>query len=1626
MVDAARNTAWDLGKQPNNYRSNYPTQEWARRFVPIAAFYSRWNVVEQRRQVVAQLYQHSEQWGRDDSEEQPDAGGSEAGKECEEEDEEKKHEEGDWEVGERSSDSHAAYFRDGRTRVDYVLVYEGTAVLHGRGNRKKRTSSGRGDGKEGGSKKGDRNDMWRGKFMGSLQRAGLLMEEDVEVSGRRSVCFIKLSAPWPVLIHFAEELNMRAPLQCGVVTQASLPSLLRKQLLFLVQIRPTADDKILMQAHNNPATNWTEDLLKRLRLPNLMAQEVPNKPLDYFTCAFKKSKIDRFLGSGHEETYFSNTQRSRIVYEILSTAVFGKRKKGEIGIDRLVEEGVYSAAFPLHDGPYELPSDWHDPVLLNPRQVLYHYWARWGRWYKYQPLDHIREYFGEKIGIYFAWLGFYTGWLLPAAVVGLIVFLYGLVTINLNIPAVEICETRGRFKMCPLCDEELGCEHWDLNDICPYAMISYLFDHPGTVFYAIFISFWAVSFLEYWKRKSASLAHHWDSLDFQEEEERPRPEFAAKAPMQQKNPITGVREPSFPKNIRTKRIVAGVGLIFIMMSLVIIFIIAVIIYRVLVSIPLFQNEALRSQAQAISSLSGAVVNFMIIMSMGRVYTKLAYRLTNWEMHRTQTEFEDNLTFKVFIFQFVNFYSSIFYIAFCKGRFVGYPGHYKHILGLRNEDCSAGGCLIELAQQLGVIMIGKQVVNNAQEILVPKLKAWWHKKKVKMTGKGRSFWEADYGLIDNEGLFEEYLEMVLQFGFLTIFVAAFPLAPLFALLNNWVEIRLDAQKFVCETRRPVAERAQNIGIWFTILDFMAHLAVISNAFLIAFTSEFLPRLLYKYEYDWTLRGYVNFTLATAPNGTMSEECRYRGYRDQNGVHTIFFWRLLAIRLGFVIAFEHVVFGVCRLIDVLVPDVPQSLEIKIKRERYLAKQALADSENIMKVAQGAVDEAVDGAGGNCGDGKDGAEPLLPSYPQLYTPKSSIKYKQSPLSRNKESPTRASVPKQSSLYSMLLNDGSTVNCVVKDEDSELPEQPEKTTVASSEKESDSGRFSSLVFPSTMFQRKLSVSPSSSLKMYQDSSVSSSFSHNVMSPSSDQASHSELGGNYPALAALMGTLRGPNPLVKAISLTSSIPEVVAYEAQQLRSEEAKIPKPSIIRASSSGNDRRQLEGRLSKASDESRKSNSLYPRLSEESPLEATAVQNWNPLEPNVKQVLTPAEYSPHSDYSHRNEMRGKEVTDVHNTNSTIVENHSETTPILQSITDKVIEPSNPTNINASQHHVSQDCFNTNVNKISAEYEKHSQGIPEPPPRKKRSNPPKPPLRTSFSVDKHRGRDLQMKRLTRRRTLDSQSDDSCSPDTSYSECNSEPSCKYGGFDAGEVLLKDRVISDAIPEGDVVEATSLSHVGMNVPVTQPGYSISSSPQRETEINRSKSNSISTVIKVPQVPKRRLHYADSIDEEPSSSAGIRCPNNPDEDQPKLESGNVTLYNTKEIVNNSKVFPKDQNDPPAFPRNNYVNQSNHIPSIPVTATKPVPPKRILPQPLQSGILITSSLPCSAGTATVEAKHNVTSPVSASNGSPRPCLPAHQSSQATPHVNKRLQRPLRRTSAVVPPPPPPRLSKTMSEN
>lgn len=164
--------------------------------------------------------------------------------------------------------------------------------------------------------------------------------------------------------------------------------------------------------------------------------------------------------------------------------------------------------------------------------------------------------------------------------------------------------------------------------------------------------------------------------------------------------------------------------------------------------------------------------------------------------------------------------------------------------------------------------------------------------------------------------------VLQYGFVTLFVAAFPLAPLFALLNNIAEIRLDAYKMVTQARRPLAERVEDIGAWYGILKIITYTAVVSNAFVIAYTSDFIPRMVYIYVYSETndLRGYINHSLSEfktedykddwglQKNDWDPEFCFYRGFRngvDDNYNLSPVYWHVFTARLAFVVVFEVII-------------------------------------------------------------------------------------------------------------------------------------------------------------------------------------------------------------------------------------------------------------------------------------------------------------------------------------------------------------------------------------------------------------------------------------------------------------------------------------------------------------------------------------------------------------------------------------------------------------------------------------------------------------------------------------------------------------------------------------------------
>lgn len=156
------------------------------------------------------------------------------------------------------------------------------------------------------------------------------------------------------------------------------------------------------------------------------------------------------------------------------------------------------------------------------------------------------------------------------AIVGFLCFVYGIASMNseYNTPSREMCDQWGvgNITLCPACDKACRYQkfvvhiHWNfvfkyhlhstllffrLHESCLFAQLTYLFDNPATVFFAIFMSIWATMFLELWKRKQSIIAWEWD-LAGSEHDEEPRPEFETSVKTYRINPVTREKEAYMP------------------------------------------------------------------------------------------------------------------------------------------------------------------------------------------------------------------------------------------------------------------------------------------------------------------------------------------------------------------------------------------------------------------------------------------------------------------------------------------------------------------------------------------------------------------------------------------------------------------------------------------------------------------------------------------------------------------------------------------------------------------------------------------------------------------------------------------------------------------------------------------------------------------------------------------------------------------------------------------------------------------------------------------------------------------------------------------------------------------------
>lgn len=187
------------------------------------------------------------------------------------------------------------------------------------------------------------------------------------------------------------------------------------------------------------------------------------------------------------------------------------------------------------------------------------------------------------------------------------------------------------------------------------------------------------------------------------------------------------------------------SIVILLVTLAVAAVLGVVLYRmsVLAALSVQDYDMTTSNAIWFTTITAASINLILIVIFNWVYTWLAEWLTEFEILRTQTEFDDSLTLKIYLLQFVNYYASIFYIAFFKGKFIGYPGNYNRFFNFRQEEvrklaarfqmvssiqfqllqCGLGGCLTELCIQLAIIMVGKQAMNTILEMILPKFYKW---------------------------------------------------------------------------------------------------------------------------------------------------------------------------------------------------------------------------------------------------------------------------------------------------------------------------------------------------------------------------------------------------------------------------------------------------------------------------------------------------------------------------------------------------------------------------------------------------------------------------------------------------------------------------------------------------------------------------------------------------------------------------------------------------------------------------------------------------------------------------------------------------------------------------------------
>ncbi|XP_058452350.1 anoctamin-10 isoform X2 [Malaya genurostris] len=437
------------------------------------------------------------------------------------------------------------------------------------------------------------------------------------------------------------------------------------------------------------------------------------------------------------------------------------------------EHNIVGTKVQLHHGQSIIQAAQQADIIthiysLHEKSKLRKLQHMWIKPTKPQPIDEIRDYFGESVAMYFSFVGFYTYALIVPTVLGL-----------LQMALSEETET--------------------------------------VPFFCVFYVAWMKVFLELWKRKSSSHAYRWGTITMTNLDE-PRVGYHGKLG---KDPITGKLTRHYPKwKTYVQMYFVTAPIILLCMSIAAF----VTIFQFYVENYLAELYGLDSYILYVPS----IVNAVYIAISTIAYDKLAIYLTDKENHRTQSQYERHRVNKLIVLEFVNNFLCLFYIAF--------------IL----QDMKM------LKTQLMMQLIVLQFVQNILENLLPYIKKKLGRMSAKLFVKSnyerlqkvyeeydlmgiQSLDVDDYRIVRNRkecileeyNTYDDYLELYIQFGYMVLFSSVAPLTSFWAILNNVIEIRLDAYKLCTLFKRPFARRTKNIGAWQLAFETLAVISVMTN-------------------------------------------------------------------------------------------------------------------------------------------------------------------------------------------------------------------------------------------------------------------------------------------------------------------------------------------------------------------------------------------------------------------------------------------------------------------------------------------------------------------------------------------------------------------------------------------------------------------------------------------------------------------------------------------------------------------------------------------------------------------------------------------------------------------------------